>query len=413
MGGTERPVIRAHVGDRKCLVGQGYFAFDSVWGSAMNGESYSELLDLIYESVVEPNLWVKVIERVADSVGGNSGWLSQLKITDGSGSGVLARIDPAAATRYLDYYGSVNPFTKFARLHDRSVPWTPRVMVDEEQFPREFLTRTEYYNDHMAPLDCNYALLIDLVAHGDEVVTVNISRATKRGQFDGQDIEFAETLLPHLIRALKLGGVFSDLRVLSDERAAALDRSNRGIFIVDRRCAVRHVNRLAECLIGRHDCLRIAAGKLIAINADATRSLYALVARAASIDPQVRSGGSMALPSSIGRPLSLTVAPLKRELVFTCEASALVCVTDLATELTISDDKLRALFGLTAAEARVARLLFEGGAPKDIAVKSQVSLNTIRVQLASIYAKTGTTGQSELLRLMMRIGDGPLNDIAN
>ena len=42
--------------------------------------------------------------------------------------------------------------------------------------------------------------------------------------------------------------------------------------------------------------------------------------------------------------------------------------------------------------------------PKEIAEKNGVNINTVRAQLASIYDKTGTTGQSDLSRLMTRLG---------
>jgi DNA-binding CsgD family transcriptional regulator len=372
----------------------------------VNEASVSELLDLIYGSVIEPDLWISVIERICDGTGGHSGWLSQLNVANGDAAGVLARVDPALVPRYFEHYAFVNPFTKFARLHDKSVRWTPRVMVDDEQFPREFLLRTEYYNDHMVPARANHVLMIDLAAQGDEVVTVNIGRSANRGRFEAEDLRAAETLLPHLIRAFKLSGVFSGVKDLNDSRASALDRTRRGIFITDAACRVRYVNHLGEAIMARRDCLRIAGGRLVAISADATKRLHSLIGRAASIDPAVRTGGSMALPSSIGHPLSVIVVPLKRAPVFTREASAIVAIADLTADLTISDQRLREFFMLTAAEARVTRYLFEGSTPGEIADRSGVSLATVRAQLASVYAKTGTAGQAELLRLLMRINDG-------
>ncbi len=61
------------------------------------------------------------------------------------------------------------------------------------------------------------------------------------------------------------------------------------------------------------------------------------------------------------------------------------------------------IFGLTSAEARVALRLAVGLSLAEIADESGVSVNTVRAQLRSIYAKTGVTKQSELVATIWRI----------
>lgn len=78
-----------------------------------------------------------------------------------------------------------------------------------------------------------------------------------------------------------------------------------------------------------------------------------------------------------------------------------VCISDLEKGGSIPEQTLRELFLLTPAEARVAMALFEGFSPKEAAANLALSVNTVRVHMASIFHKTGTTRQSEFLRLMM------------
>ena len=63
-------------------------------------------------------------------------------------------------------------------------------------------------------------------------------------------------------------------------------------------------------------------------------------------------------------------------------------------------------FNLTPAEARVSRLLGEGMSPKEIAIQLGTQHETVRKQLLSIYRKTATNRQSELMRLILHL---PLN----
>ncbi|MER8389109.1 helix-turn-helix transcriptional regulator [Mesorhizobium sp. M1428] len=70
-------------------------------------------------------------------------------------------------------------------------------------------------------------------------------------------------------------------------------------------------------------------------------------------------------------------------------------------------DAIAALFGLTAAERRVAGHVAAGLTRKEIAAAGGVSDGTVKSQLATIFDKTGTGDQREL-ELLMRELSPPL-----
>ena len=61
------------------------------------------------------------------------------------------------------------------------------------------------------------------------------------------------------------------------------------------------------------------------------------------------------------------------------------------------------MFGLTPAEIRLALELAQGGILADIAQRRRLSRTTVRSQLASVFSKTQTTRQAELVQLLNRI----------
>jgi DNA-binding CsgD family transcriptional regulator len=67
----------------------------------------------------------------------------------------------------------------------------------------------------------------------------------------------------------------------------------------------------------------------------------------------------------------------------------------------LPEEWLQQLYGLTPAESRLALLLAAGNAPKEAAQQLQVGISTVRSQLKSIFAKTDTNRQSELVRLLL------------
>ena len=66
--------------------------------------------------------------------------------------------------------------------------------------------------------------------------------------------------------------------------------------------------------------------------------------------------------------------------------------------------RLRAEYGLTKAEARLASYLADGASLPSMAQAFDVKLTTIRSQLQQVFAKTGTSRQAELVALLLSHG---------
>jgi DNA-binding CsgD family transcriptional regulator len=81
---------------------------------------------------------------------------------------------------------------------------------------------------------------------------------------------------------------------------------------------------------------------------------------------------------------------------------------DLAPK--VDNTILAAAFGLTPGESKTTNLLAEGFSQKEIAEKLGIKHDTVRKQLQSIYYKTSTNKQSELIKLMLNL---PSNFIDN
>ena len=68
-----------------------------------------------------------------------------------------------------------------------------------------------------------------------------------------------------------------------------------------------------------------------------------------------------------------------------------------------SHDILEQVFGLTKSEARVASRLMCGASLQQIADNTGVTVGTVRTQMKSVFAKTHTHRQAELVALLMRL----------
>jgi DNA-binding CsgD family transcriptional regulator/PAS domain-containing protein len=371
----------------------------------MTGFNQGEFLDLVYGAAVDPDLWAPVMERYADAIGGDKGWLSLLNLVDGRGGGVIARIDPHQVERFDQHFAERNPLHLVDDARSFLQRWTPRILTDEDWMPKADLVKTEYYNDFLKPQDVHSCIMVRLAKCGTETATLNITRPARRGQFERGELEFAASLHTHLIRAFDLGQKLALNRALTNGFATVFDDSVHGLFLVDAEGRLQHMNPAAETLVAAHRGLQICAGRLTAVDTGASRAFQALVGRAGARDAETRTGGSMpiAVASSVA-PLSVTVAPVRLPAVTILGGApaVIVCVTDTEAGVKLPEQRLRDLFGLTPAEARLALALFEGATLNEAAQGLKISRFTAQNHLARIFEKTGANRQAILIKLMMR-----------
>jgi len=362
------------------------------------------LLDLIYGAAIDPMLWEPAIAGFADAVGGAIGWLSNLSILDGSGGTTddpMARIDTHWPRAYIAHFGRINPLQHVDDAAAYRRNWKPIILTDEDWIAREDLLRTEFYNDFLRPQGVQSALMLRLANRGAAYATLNIGRALQRGRYDKADMETAQYYHPHLRRAFELGAKVAPLRRLSSDMASVLDSSPHGLIVLDGDGIVRHANRAAEALLAERATFRVAGGRLSATGTASDRRLQLLIAEATAEGRRI--GGTLALASPARRlPLSVTVAPIHDARFAPPGRSALVCITDLEAGVSIPERRLRELFALTAAEARIGRALLEGMSPKEAAAKFRISRHTVHVHLARLFEKTGANSQAGIVRVLMR-----------
>lgn len=81
-------------------------------------------------------------------------------------------------------------------------------------------------------------------------------------------------------------------------------------------------------------------------------------------------------------------------------AGAILFLADPERAPALDAGVLEQVWGLTPAEARLAKALMQGKTVQDFARDGGVSLNTARTHLKRIFLKTGVRRQAELVRLL-------------
>lgn len=182
----------------------------------------------------------------------------------------------------------------------------------------------------------------------------------------------------------------------TDSLLAVLDPLPMGVLLVDDTGRIAARNREARRLLASRDGLADEHGRLVGRTCRQTAALREVVRRALAGEPR-RSARSLSLRRGPGRRSLEVVAAAARR-----PGLAALYVIDPEGDSGPDAEALRALYGLTPAEAAFATELARGRTLEEIAGRLGVSRHTVRGHLKAVFAKTGTHRQAELVGLLLR-----------
>ena len=154
------------------------------------------------------------------------------------------------------------------------------------------------------------------------------------------------------------------------------------------------------------EALQVRAGRLIATSREDNGRLQRLIDSVTSRQRSLTASVPAALAiARHGRcPLVVQAGPLVHSARdFFQQARALITFVDLDERAAPDPVVLSAVFDLTPGEARIATTIAGGRSPMTVSADLQLSVETVRAHLKSIFVKTGTHNQSELAVMLHRL----------
>jgi DNA-binding CsgD family transcriptional regulator/PAS domain-containing protein len=361
------------------------------------------LIGDIYECATKPEEWDAFLVKLAQQANGTIAAMTYHD--DRLAAHMISAqygIPPEIQKLYGEYYGARDEWLRGARDVDRT-GWvgTGQMLVSDEA-----LAKSEFYNDHLRLMDGAFHLCAANIRQESEAVgIISVVRPRRSGPFSESALELLRLLLPHLRRAIELHQRFTGLMTQTAMLECALDRVACGILFVDSSGRVLFANRSAEALLRLQDGLLTANERLRASVPTESTRLMDLI-RGVTLTSEGKgllAGGSITISRQSARtPLAVTVAPVRLNLLTLTPrtAAAVIFIADREQYPAANSEILRHLYGLTAAECKLSKLLAQGRDLREAAEIRCVTVGTARSQLKSIFRKTNTHTQSQLVRLL-------------
>jgi DNA-binding CsgD family transcriptional regulator len=360
-----------------------------------DSDELARLTRLLDEAVLDPALWVAACDRLAAYLGGVGAVLFAEDVErQGPWSIHSPSINGLIEAMFRDRWHHDN-------IRRRSIPLlkTRGYATDLDIADATAIQRDPFYAELLASHRLGSFVGLGVPAGQDFHIAV-VEREIGAPPPDAALMARIGSIQPALAASARASVALGRMK-LEWWREVSSD-PGRAVFLVDHAGRIIDRNAASENFVGTSVRIRQQHIHLADAAADVRfRQLLAAATSLLMIDPlppPVFSGlteGRPIMVEAIRAPASLRS--------FHSLAAAMVIVRRVGSTESALPELLRRHAKLTEAEIRVALALFEGQSLQDYARSMGLSVGTVRQQLKSIFRKTGTGRQAELLTFMRRL----------
>jgi DNA-binding CsgD family transcriptional regulator len=345
----------------------------------------SQFREDLEDSIIDASRWSDLIERTSRASGSEGALLLR---SDKTGFEALHTPFLAdAARRYFDEGWHRDDH----RLRGLPMMRARGIAVDQDFTSQEEIAQLPYYQDLLASRGLRWFAGIGFEVKG-RLWCLSLQRTVAQGLYEPDEQQRLAALSPLLRRAALLTAVVEKARLAG--MTQAFDVIERAALLLDAEGRALCWNDAFTALLGPG--LKLAGGRLVAEDPEAFRHLEALT----------RPSGRPPLASVIVKrraapPVLIRIVPLvgpSRGLF--AGGTTLLLASIAGTAPVPPSAVLQAAYQLTPAEARLAQAVSGGASVTEAASRFSITAATARSQLKAIFAKTGATRQSDLVRLV-------------
>ena len=377
----------------------------------MHGSSSaSQLLELvgaIYDCIPDSGLWEDTLDRIRIVCDGHLATLAILDTQTNAARFSVACGDKKVLQPLLTTYANDMIFYSAVPKMELDVPQTVDTFYDL-QGPD---TREKWLSSTMAlewamPNQLDDFIWVPLMKQPGRVGNLVVITHKDRPQISRVDMDMVSTLSPHIRRAVTIGDLFETERRKGEIFRDIVDCLSHPVLIVAADMQIIFANLAAENLLQEKVAISSVRGQLSFPYAPAQRAISHAVETGQNNEFSLGASG-------INVPLSLTSMPSVAHVMpltqrdpsarVSQRAAAAVFIAAPGNSPMPAMDAIAALFGLTAAEKRVATHIASGKSRQEIALASGLSDGTVKSQLASIFDKTNTNDQRALALLLREL----------
>ncbi|MBJ6124933.1 helix-turn-helix transcriptional regulator [Microvirga sp. BT325] len=358
------------------------------------------MTEAFYEAAIIPELWKEALNQATEAWGAD---------------GIIVSSYPECLSGYLPSDGMEEFCSRFVSQgwHKQDIRAVRglafvrkgnELATDLDLFTPDELKQLPFYRDFLDSMGFNWFAGGLLAEGGGSQITLSVHRKAGRDPFLQADLARIQRDLPHVKRAARLA---AKARISYAEGLVdSLERLACGAILIDWLGRVIRMNKKAEGYVGSH--IEVTSSRLRSRHRENRKTLQELVATCTQ--PLGERGEKSITSALLHRPNELPLVvhahPIVRKASDVFQgASGLLLLSDPAEQRILDARALQQMFQLTPSEIRISAELAKGLDTQQIASEHGIGANTVRYHLKSIFAKTSTHHQAQLVSLLSRFSD--------
>ena len=313
-------------------------------------ETFSKVVEAIYDCALDPTRWQDTIRLIAELC------RSQVCIIGvhdyANGRSELA-YNLGYEERFIrlheEKYAAMNPFWGAILMQPLGMVRTQVMLIDDHEF-----WESRFYREWCKPQRFYDMINFKILQTDQRIGWWAAHRLEDQPRYADSDVRLVTLLSPHVCRAITISDALNLKTIRSEALETTLNALTSGVYLADSLGRIIYMNQAAERQIKNSNVIRIENNHLAHID-QATRA-----ALARAIDDAIAeeagtpdAGFSLALPARKGAGLVATILPLargeRRNLGGAFAAMAAVFVQDPIVVPPFPGEAFAKLYGLTAA----------------------------------------------------------------
>ena len=372
-------------------------------GSTISAEKLSDLIGAIYDCVLVPENWERVLEAINRELQFAAATLGVWPLRQGVEIiNVSVGMDPQWLSDASKYQAEIEAAWGGS---DRMAqfPLDEPIIASQRAGPGGW-TNTRYHREVLMQRGIVDAVGVTIAREPSLLGYAVFSRHQSAGGIGTSELDGLRLLGPHLRRAATISNLFDMKAIEAASFASVLDSFAFGLVLVDAQLGIVHANDVAAKMLTARDPIESRNGDL----ALRDRTYHAALERAvgqASVDALAMGPRGIGIPARRleGEPCVIHVLPLKAGDIrrgLTQRATAALFVAPATAPGRMPADALAVLYDLTPAETRIFELITEGQTQGAIADALGIARSTVKSHLLQVFAKTGCKRQLDLVKLV-------------
>ncbi len=364
------------------------------------------VLAALYGAVGDEARWVGVLSCLAEYVGAHAAMLRVADRRQCAHSFFRSSGLPDMVARaYADYWWQHDPWMRATVASGgfrQGMVGRGSGLVAQTQ-----LRQGSFYKDFLMRVPAEYLLLCIMNDQGGGMVappaSLSLLRVPGAADFSDAEVERLRKLAPHLQRAFTLHWQWRNSQAQLWVFQNSLDGLDFGVLFFDASGRMLSVNAAAKEIIADADYSKFFSPLPVALPCGGP--LDSLMQATANGE-----GGPLTVRGAHSKHLLAFALPIAHEPAGVAgnpnggarlaRNAVMLMLIDQQKQPGAAIDFMVRSFKLSPAESRILPLLFDNHTPAEMADILGLKISTIRSQLSSVYAKTGTTRQQELILLL-------------